>query len=885
MRGRTLARVAVATQAIVLAGALVVPASVAAATLDFTINTPTLATVQYSDFDVLRGAYTCINDSTSVCPTTIQSRSATFSIRPSGGSAFTNVGTVASSFSFTGSAGGCPTTCSQPFQLTWKAGRALGATVPPGVYDLGLTTTIAAGQLVLLGAITVTAEQTNTTYLGATSGMGNTPLALSGSVLDKDLGQAAGTGIFSPDANLAGADEVTFELFDSTNTTSVAGPVSAFLAAGGTTSGSPSLVLPPAGGTFKLRTTFVGNGFYTASSDLDTISVTPSNTPPVLSVPVGPVIAEATSPGGASVTYSVSAIDAEDNPDPTPSCGPSSGSLFGLGDTTVNCSVTDTGGLSDTDSFTVRVVDTTDPGVSITTTESDNGAGWYNLASNDGAPGLTVDVSTADLVGVTSLACTDNGGDVGALDPGGDSFVLGDGAHAISCSATDGAGNHASDAASFDIDQTPPSISAALSPDADASGWWNLGTGAPTVTYACSDSGGSGIASCSSPHAFGEGAGQGDTGTAVDVAGNSSSASVSNVNVDLTAPTISASISPNADAATGWWNIATGAPTVTYTCGDPGGSGIASCSPPHAFGEGADQGDTGTAVDAAGNANSASVSNVDVDLSAPSISASVAPNADAATGWWNAATGAPTATYTCGDAGSGLTTCSPAHLFGDGADQGDTGTAVDVAGNSSTAAVSNVNVDLVAPTGLAFVGGGLANGGSYVFGAVPAAPSGCVASGGPSGLTGCLVAGYSAAIGIHVVTALATDGAGNAASSILTYTVVPWTLVGFANPVSMVALNPAKAGATANLKFQVFAGGTELTTLDAIAAFTQTQRSCTTLAPIGPTTSALLAKGASLRYSTQFQAKWDPPASPNTCWAVAIVTADGSSLTALFQLK
>jgi hypothetical protein len=887
MRGRTLARVAVMTQAVLLAGALIVPASTAAATLAFTLNAPSLSTVAYSDFVVLRGAYTCINDGVSVCPTTLQSQSATFSIRLSGDSTFTNVGTVATSFNFTGSAGGCPTTCSQSFQLTWKAGRALGATVAPGVYDIGLTTTISAGQLVLLGAVTVTQESTTTTYLGSTSGMGNTSLALSASALDKDLGQASGTGIFGPDANLAGTNLVTFELFDATNTTSVVGPVSANLTGSGLTSGSPTLLLPASGGTFKLRTTFLGNSFYLTSNDLDTISVTPSNTPPVLTVPAGPVTAEATSPAGATVSYTVSATDAEDNPDPTPTCAPASGSLFALGDTTVNCSVTDLGGLSDTDSFTVRVVDTTDPGVSITTAESDNGAGWYNAASNDGTPGVTIDVSTADLVGVTSLSCTDNGSDVGALSPGGDSFVVGDGSHAIVCAAADGAGNHAGDSATFHVDQTAPSISAVLSPDADATtGWWNAATGAPTVTYTCGDSG-SGIASCTAPLTFGEGADQGDTGTAVDVAGNSSTASVSGLDVDLTAPTISATVSPDAYASTGWWNIATGAPTVSFTCGDDG-SGVTSCTSPSTFGEGADQGATGTAVDAAGNSNTASVSGIDVDLTAPTISASIAPAFDALTGWWNLATGAPTVTYTCGDTGSGVASCTPPSTFGEGADQTATGTAVDAAGNSNTASVSNVDVDLSAPASIAFVGGGLADGASYVFGSVPSGPTGCTAVDPVSGLAGCTVSGYSNLVGSHVVTGDAVDAAGNRGSAELAYTVLPWTLRGFASPISMTAPNVVKGGSNVNLKFEIFAGSTELTSLDAVAMLLQTPTSCGTSAPLGPPSLALSSKGSSLRYDTtsgQYVAKWDVPSSAGSCWVVSVVAADGSSLAATFQVK
>src|SRR5262249_9481617 len=159
------------------------------------------------------------------------------------------------------------------------------------------------------------------------------------------------------------------------------------------------------------------------------------------------------------------------------------------------------------------------------------------------------------------------------------------------------------------------------------------------------------------------------------------------------------------DATTGWWNIATGAPTVTYTCGDAG-SGIVSCSSPFTFGEGTGQGNTGSASDLAGNSNTASVSGISVDLTAPSISASVSP-ASAATGRWNASTGAPTVTYPCSDAGPGLASCSSPFTFGEGAGQGNGGAAVDVAGNSATTSVSGINVDLTAPTAVTFVGGGL----------------------------------------------------------------------------------------------------------------------------------------------------------------------------------
>lgn len=84
-----------------------------------------------------------------------------------------------------------------------------------------------------------------------------------------------------------------------------------------------------------------------------------TNTLPVLTLP-DDITAEATSSAGAAVTYTVMASDGQDG-DLTGSvvCTPASGSTFPLGETTVNCSVTDGGGLTATGSFKVTVEDTT----------------------------------------------------------------------------------------------------------------------------------------------------------------------------------------------------------------------------------------------------------------------------------------------------------------------------------------------------------------------------------------------------------------------------------------------------------------------------------------------------------------------------------------------
>ena len=76
-------------------------------------------------------------------------------------------------------------------------------------------------------------------------------------------------------------------------------------------------------------------------------------TPPVLTVP-GPIVVNATSPAGATVSYTATATDTVD-PSPVVSCTPASGSTFPIGTTTVNCTATDASGNIARKSFTVHV--------------------------------------------------------------------------------------------------------------------------------------------------------------------------------------------------------------------------------------------------------------------------------------------------------------------------------------------------------------------------------------------------------------------------------------------------------------------------------------------------------------------------------------------------
>ncbi len=82
-------------------------------------------------------------------------------------------------------------------------------------------------------------------------------------------------------------------------------------------------------------------------------------TAPVVSVP-SPITQTATNTSGAIVNFSVSATDIVDS-FVQATCAPSSGSLFPVGSTIVNCSATDAQGNTGTASFKVTVVKSSPP--------------------------------------------------------------------------------------------------------------------------------------------------------------------------------------------------------------------------------------------------------------------------------------------------------------------------------------------------------------------------------------------------------------------------------------------------------------------------------------------------------------------------------------------
>lgn len=147
--------------------------------------------------------------------------------------------------------------------------------------------------------------------------------------------------------------------------------------------------------------------------------------PPSITTP-GAVVSEATGPGGATVSYTVTANDPL-NGAVVPSCSPASGTLFPLGATTVNCTATNADGVTGSESFTVTVRDTTPPTVTVP------GAMTVDAPS---AEGVVVDfaASASDVVsGTVTPVCT---------PASGSTFPVGD--TLVTCQATDGAANQGS---------------------------------------------------------------------------------------------------------------------------------------------------------------------------------------------------------------------------------------------------------------------------------------------------------------------------------------------------------------------------------------------------------------------------------------------------------
>jgi large repetitive protein len=178
------------------------------------------------------------------------------------------------------------------------------------------------------------------------------------------------------------------------------------------------------------------------AKDSFTVSVR-DNDPPVVTVPSAPVVESADDADGARVSFSATADDAVDGA-VSVKCDPSSGSLFPLGDTRVSCTARDSAGNSSKPaSFTVSVRDTTRPRLQLPASPLEAAA-----VNSSGAP---VEFSA------TAVDAVDGSLPVQCDHDSGDNFGLGK--SRVTCSATDKAGNRATDSFLVEVtDQDGPSL-------------------------------------------------------------------------------------------------------------------------------------------------------------------------------------------------------------------------------------------------------------------------------------------------------------------------------------------------------------------------------------------------------------------------------------------
>ncbi len=243
------------------------------------------------------------------------------------------------------------------------------------------------------------------------------------------------------------------------------------------------------------------------------VGVTVDTAAPALTLPQDKV-AEATGADGAAVEYAASASDKVDG-DVAVSCSPASGATFAIGDTKVNCSATDKAGNKATGSFQVTVKDTTAPALDMPENK---------LVEATGADGAAVNFARTakDAVdGAVAVNCTK--GDQAVAVNSGDVFPIGD--TTVNCSATDKAGNKATDSFKVTVQDTTAPTNISFVGGINDGGSFEFGDVPPQPTCSASDAVGvkscvvSGYSNAVGNHTL--------TATATDNAGNSATKTLS----------------------------------------------------------------------------------------------------------------------------------------------------------------------------------------------------------------------------------------------------------------------------------------------------------------------------------------------------------------------
>jgi hypothetical protein len=351
------------------------------------------------------------------------------------------------------------------------------------------------------------------------------------------------------------------------------------------------------------------------------------------------------------------------------------------------------GSLADSKAIAINPADSTSPTSSAVASPLPNANGWNRSD-------VTVTISATDLSGSGvkqiqyALAGAQN---TGAMTISGSTATLiisNEGTTTVTYYATDNVGNlEAAKTLSIRLDKIGPVVTfAAATPAPNAAGWNNANVSVP---FAVSDSlsGVETVSSASPLVLTAEGSAVFASVTVTDRAGNSVTSTSPSVKIDKTPPLIAGARSPLANA-NGWNKTAV---TISFSCTDSL-SGLAAGSPPTdavLSSDGTNQSVNGTCQDVAGNSASVTVTDINIDRTPPTASASALPAASA--NGWNSSN--VTVSFTGTDSLSGIDSyTAPVVLSVEGVGQSASGTCTDKAGNVSLQATkTGIKIDKKVP--------------------------------------------------------------------------------------------------------------------------------------------------------------------------------------------
>jgi hypothetical protein len=122
-----------------------------------------------------------------------------------------------------------------------------------------------------------------------------------------------------------------------------------------------------------------------------------------------------------------------------------------------------------------------------------------------------------------------------------------------------------------------------------------------------------------------------------------------------------------------------------------------------------------------------------------------------------------------------------------------------------------------------------------------------------------------------------------------------WTVSGFYQPVDMtpagspIVWNTVKGGSTVPLKFNIYVGTTEQTSINAIKEIQVFDVMCSTSVIADVPLEFTTTGGTSLRYDTtahQFIQNWQTPKAAGKCYMARMTAQDGSTISnAFFKTK